>query len=73
MNIGTTTGESALHLADAEPMKRSRKDENSSTDSSSGAGSAILQQPAPLIAAIGPSRDQLNIATKCAAKSANTM
>ena len=73
--LRTTTGESALHLADAEPIKRSRNDENKRTlTKSSGAGSAIACSTlAPLIAAIGPRLDQLNIATKCAANSAKTM
>jgi hypothetical protein len=57
-------------LAAAEPMNRSRKLDMSSTETSSnGAGSSIARSTsAPSMARIGPSRDQLNMATKCAAK-----
>ncbi len=75
MNIGTTTGASALHLALAEPMNRSRNEPSICTlTSRNGAGRRnVCSASAPLMAMIGPIRDQLNIATKCAAKKTNTM
>ena len=75
MNIGTTTGAIALHLAEAEPMNRSKKDEKACTQTSkNGAGRLnSFKAAAPLIAAIGPKFDQLNIAIKWAAKKAKTM
>jgi hypothetical protein len=62
-------------LAAAEPMNRSRKLDMSSTETSSnGAGSSIARSTsAPSMARIGPSRDQLNIATKWAAKNTKAM
>src|SRR3546814_3029198 len=70
MNIGTTTDDRTLHFAVADPMNRSIMDDRSSTQTrSSGAGRFMpCNFSAPLIAMIGPMLDQLNIATKCAAK-----
>ena len=75
MNIGTTMGASADHLAEAEPMNRSKTQETSTTlISSSGVGRATCcSAAAAFTARIGPSPDQLNMATKCAAKKASTM
>ncbi|MNI47061.1 hypothetical protein D3C73_1015580 [compost metagenome] len=75
INMGTTTGAMALHLAEAEPITRSSTDDISSRPTrSSGNGRASSLSPwAPLTASTGPRLDQLNMATKWAAKKARTM
>ena len=75
INIGTTTGASALHLALADPINRSSIDDSNSTPTNrNGALKPISRSTkAPSIAKIGPRRDQLNIATKCAAKKTKTI
>ena len=75
MNMGTTIGARADHLAEAEPMKRSNTQlTNTTTISSNGAGRAMsCKASAALTARIGPRPDQLIVATKWAAKKASTM
>ena len=73
--MGTTTGAIALHLAEAEPMTRSRPDDMPSKDtSSSGLGmDRAVSASAPRTASTGPRFDQENMATKWAAKKASTI
>src|SRR5690606_7758207 len=75
MNMGTTMGARADHLAEAEPMNRSKMQDTSTTMiSSSGVGRASSRkEAAALTARIGPRPDQLNMATKWAAKKARTI
>ena len=74
MSIGTAIGAIALHLAEAEPISRSKPLDvsNSMTRVAADGRSRLLIQAAPRMAMIGPRFDQENIAMKCAAKNATT-
>jgi hypothetical protein len=75
ISIGTTTGAMALHLAEAEPIRRSSPDDIPSKETSSnGLGrSSPLRASAPLTASTGPRFDHAKRATKWAAKKASTI